>query len=173
MGAPDLRITYGENRGEPLLDDVIIPVTGPDNTRRIAGWDPAMQMEGMPLLHLRSQQDGAEHPGWVDWFEKFGHRKKGQSRGVHYQNARLAIDAVRENVGFFICGLSLLLQDVRNGTIVLPFPPSESLDAPQSYWLHVRPDAANRPQIQRFVAWLHAEANETAREIVALLGKQA
>lgn len=171
LGAPDLRITYGENRGEALLFDVILPVTGPDNTRRIADEDAAQQMEGMPLLHLKSHQNGNLHPGWVEWFEKFGHRTKGPSRGVQYQNARLAIAAMRENVGFFIGGLSLFLDDVKNGAAVLRFPVSEHLKSPHPYRLQIRPDAANRPQIERFVTWLRAEAKEAQREIDRLIGR--
>ena len=170
LGAPDLRISYGDGQGEALLSDVILPVTGPDNTRRILGEDAALQMEGMPLLHLKSHQTGKVHPGWVEWFEKFGHRTKGPSRGVQYQNARLAIAAMRENVGFFIGGLSLFLDDVKNSAAVLPFPLSEHLKSPQPYRLQIRPDAANRPQVQRFVTWLRAEAKETQREINTLVG---
>lgn len=169
LGAPDLRITYGEERGEVLLSDVILPVTGLDNTRRIATGNILMQMEGMPLLHLKSHQDGKHHPGWVEWFEKFGHRTTGPGRGVQYQNARLAIAAMRENVGFFIGGLSLFLDDIKTKTAMLPFPVSEHLKSPHPYRLDIRPDAANQPQVQRFVTWLRAEAKATQREVDALI----
>ena len=165
LGTPDLRILYGEEPGEPLFRDVIVPVTGPDNTRRIADWDPILQMEGMPLLHLKSHQDGSDHPGWVEWFEKYGHRKKGTARGVHYQNARLAMEAVRQNVGFLICGLSLLLLELETGSIVLPFPMSEHLPATYPYRLRTRTDSVHRPQIQRFITWLRDEAKDTQHMI--------
>jgi LysR family transcriptional regulator, glycine cleavage system transcriptional activator len=170
LGAPDLRITYGEGHGEALLSDVILPVSGPDNTRRILGEDAAQQMDGMPLLHLKSHQNGKVNPGWVEWFEKFGHRTKGPSRGVQYQNARLAIAAMRENVGFFIGGLSLFLDDVKDKTAILPFPVSEHLKSPHPYRLQIRPDAVNRPQVQRFVTWLRTEASGAQREIDRLVG---
>lgn len=165
LGTPDLRIVYGEEPGELLFRDVIIPVTGPDNTRRIADWDPVLQMEGMPLLHLKSHQDGSDHPGWVEWFEKYGHRKKGPDRGVRYPNARLATEAVRQNVGFLVCGLSLILLDLETGLIVLPFPMSEHLVAPHPFRLRTRTDSVHRPQIQRFIAWLRSEAKDTRHKI--------
>lgn len=168
LGTPDLRIIYGEEPGELLFRDVIIPVTGPDNTRRIADGDPVLQMEGMPLLHLKSHKDGSDHPGWVEWFEMFGHRKKGPDRGVHYPNARLATEAVRQNVGFLVCGLSLILLDLEAGSIVLPFPMSEHLAAPHPYRLRTRADSAHRPQIQRYIAWLRNEAQDTWHKIDAL-----
>lgn len=165
LGAPDLRIYYGDGPDESLFTDVLLPVTGPDNTRRIADWDPILQMEGMPLLHLRIQRDSVDHPGWVDWFHQFGHRKSGPDRGVHYQHARVALDAVRENVGFLVCGLSLVLNDLEDGSIVHPFPMSEHLIAPHPYRIHLRADAERRPQVQRFVAWLRSTASDTQREI--------
>jgi len=170
LGAPDVRVDHGAGPGEPLLTDVLLPVTGPDNTRRIADWDPVLQMEGMPLLHLNSQRDGDDHPGWVEWFRKFGHRETGPDRGVHYQHARLALEAVRENVGFLVCGLSLVLSDLRDGSIVAPFPASQSITAPHPYRLTLRPDAEKRPQVQRFVAWLRSTSNETCLDIQQLVG---
>ena len=168
LGAPDLRIVYDGEPGEVLFRDVVIPVTGPDNTRRMANLAPALQMEGMPLLHLKSHRESGSQPGWVQWFERFGHRKTGPDRGVHYPNARLALDAVRQNVGFLVCGLSLVLNDLESGTIVLPLPVSEHLAAPNPYRLRIREDAAHRPQLQKFIDWLRDEAAATQRKIERL-----
>lgn len=170
LGSPDLRIVLGEEPGEPLFRDIIVPVTGPDNTRRMFDWDPGLQMEGMPLLHLKSNRESRDYPGWVDWFKAFGHRKTGQDRGVHYANARLAIEAVRQNVGFWVCGLSLLLQDLDKQSVVLPFPASEHLPAPHPYRLRTSATAAHRPQIQKFAAWLGGQAQETRRRIAEIAG---
>lgn len=165
LGAPDVRIDYGGMSGEVLYTDILVPVTGTDNSRRIADWDPVLQMEGMPLLHLNAQRDLTDHPGWVEWFRAFGHRESGTDRGVHYKHARVALEAVRENVGFLVCGLSLVLQDLKEGTIVHPFPTAQHLAAPKAYRLKLRPDAAGRPQVQRFATWLRYEAAATRTDI--------
>ncbi len=165
IGTPDIRITYDDGRGEPLFRDLFVPVTGPDNTRRIADWDEQMPMEGMPLLHLTAHRERADMPGWVEWFGQFGQRKKGPQRGVHYKNARLALEAVRANVGFLVCGLSLVLEDLAKGTIVLPFAVSQHMVAPHPYRLSVRPEAENRPQVARFLRWLRSEAEATQRQL--------
>lgn len=167
LGAPDMRVVYGDTPGEPLYRDILLPVTGPDNTRRIADWDPVLQMEGMPLLHLKAQRDNEGHPGWVEWFGKFGHRESGPDRGVHYQNMRLALDAVRQNVGFLVAGLSLVQHDLDAGTIVLPYPVSHHLVAPHPYQMMLRPGAEARPQVQRFVAWLREATKVTQQQVSA------
>jgi LysR family glycine cleavage system transcriptional activator len=170
LGAPDVRVTYGEGRDEPLFTDVLLPVAGPDNLRRIAGKAPALQMEGMPLLHLKDQVDGVGPPGWVAWFRRFGHRESGQDRGVRYQHARVALEAVRQNVGFMVCGLSLVQAALESGDVANPFPLSQHLVAPHPYRLRLRQDAERRPQVLRFAAWLRSEAAYTRRRIEAVTG---
>jgi LysR family transcriptional regulator, glycine cleavage system transcriptional activator len=165
LGAPDVSVVYGDGRGESLFTDALLPVTGPDNLRRIAGKDPAKQMEGMPLLHLKAQLESPDHPGWVEWLRKYGHRDAGPDRGVRYQHARLALEAVRQDVGFLVCGLSLLQDDLKDGRVVNPFPMSQIVSAPHPYRLRLRQDSEKRPQVLRFAAWLRGEAAETRGDI--------
>lgn len=165
LGTPDLRIFSDDDGGEVLFRDLLVPITGPDNLRRLADWDPVNQMEGLPLLHLKEQIENENCPGWVDWFEKFGHRESGTDRGVHYNNARLALKAVKLNVGFMVCGLSLVLRDLQEGTIVHPFPLSQHLTAAQPYRLRLRSGAEKQPQLQKFVEWLMATAHETKEKL--------
>ncbi|MDU8945366.1 LysR family transcriptional regulator [Ovoidimarina sediminis] len=171
LGAPDCRIEYGGTSGEPLYTDILMPITGPDNVRRIGDWDPVLQMQGMPLLHLEAHRRSDNHPGWVAWFETFGHRREGPDRGPHYQHARVALEAVRDNVGFLVCGLSLAARDVAEGRVVLPLPREQHLLAPEPYRLAIRPEALARPQLQRFVAWLTDEIARTVEEIAHLSGR--
>ena len=173
LGAPDLRIGNGPETGENLFTDALLPVAGPDNIRRIAAWDAEMEMEGMPLLHLKSQKDDGNHPGWVQWFAAFGHRRTGPDRGVIYPNARLAVQSVRLEAGFLVCGLSLVFQDLDTGSVVLPFPLAQHLIAPHPYRMKLRPDAANRPQTQRFIEWLRGEAVKTERRIKDMTGRNS
>ncbi|MFV2035862.1 MAG: LysR family transcriptional regulator, partial [Halocynthiibacter sp.] len=118
IGAPDCRIEYGPPAsGEILFTDYLVPVATKDNLRRIADWDEHMPMEGMPLLHLQQQRDDPARPGWTDWFDQYGQRREGTDRGVHYRHARLALEAVRQDVGFLVCGLSLIQEDLAAGRV--------------------------------------------------------
>jgi LysR family glycine cleavage system transcriptional activator len=167
LGAPDCRIEYTDpGRGEELFRDLLLPVTGPDNLRRIANWDAQMPLEGMPFLHLEAQRDDPRRPGWPQWVEKFGNRRDGAGRGVHYRHARLALEAVRQNVGFLICGLSLVEADLESGRIVLPYSAYQSLTAPMPYVLTVSSHGTLRPQLQRFLDWLRGEARLTRQSLL-------
>lgn len=168
LGAPDCRIEYGPlGKGEELYTDRLVPVTGFDNLRRMAGWDEQMPLEGMPLLHLEAQRDDPLRPGWPQWIERFGDRREGAGRGVHYRHARLALEAVRLNVGFLVCGLSLVEADLTAGRVFLPYPAQQCLIAPMPYVLTVASHGAMRPQLQRFCDWLRCEARQTRESIEA------
>lgn len=167
LGAPDCRIEYTDpGRGEELFRDHLLPVTGPDNLRRIADWDAQMPLEGMPFLHLEAQRDDPQRPGWPTWVERFGYRREGAARGVHYRHARLALEAVRQNVGFLICGLSLVEDDLAQGRIMLPYPADQSLVAPKPYVMTVTAHGTLRPQLLRFLDWLRGEARLTRQSLV-------
>ena len=169
LGAPDCRIEYGaQAQGEELFTDRFLPVTGPDNLRRVADWDAVMDMEGMPLVHLERARDDPDLPGWPEWIAQFGHRREGADRGVHYRHLRLALEAVRQNVGFLICGLALAADDLAEKRIFMPFGPAEHMIAPHPYRLVIREGAEARPQLQRFADWLRCEAAETARYLSSI-----
>ena len=86
---------------------------------------------------------------------------------MHYRNARLALEAVRKDVGFLVCGLSLIENDLGKETIVHPFPGSKSLLAPLPYVLSVSTHGAARPQLQRFCEWLRNQAHRTRKNLEA------
>ena len=159
LGAPDCRIDYADlGTGEVLYSDCLLPITGPDNLRRVADWDETMPLEGMPFLHLEAHRDDPLRPGWPDWVARFGNRREGAGRGVHYRHARQAIEAVREEVGFLICGWSLIARDLALGTIVMPYPREHCLVAPRPYVLSIAAHPPPRPQLVRFCDWLRAQA---------------
>ena len=166
LGAPDCRIEYGEpSNGEELFRDRLLPVVSPANVYRMDSGDGNISLEGMPLLHSEAQRDDGMRPGWLDWIAQFGYRSIGVDRGVHYRNSRLAMEAVRKDVGFLVCGLSLIERDLANGSVVHPFPTEKNILAPLPYVLNVSTHGAVRPQLQRFCDWLRNQATQTRKSL--------
>jgi LysR family glycine cleavage system transcriptional activator len=162
LGAPDCRIEYGPDaQGEVLYNDYLLPVGNPSLFRRIGDRTAGQSMEGLPLLHLEAQRDRDDRLGWPDWFEHYGQRQDGLDRGVHYRHGRVAMDAVRQSVGFLFYGLSLFLDDLEGNDVGLPFPPEMSLRAPYPYRMQLHEEGAMRPQMQRFCDWLRTEIQST------------
>lgn len=159
LGAPDCRIEYGPpDKGEELFRDRLLPAVSPNNLYRIDIGDGQVSLEGMPFMHLEAQRDDDMHPGWQEWVAAFGYRNEGAERGMHYRSARLALEAVRQGVGFLVCGLSLIERDLADGAVVLLFPAHQSLVAPMPYILTVNARGSIRPQLRRFCDWLRDQA---------------
>ena len=168
LGAPDIRVEYGGlESGTPLFSDYLIPVCSPDNLRRIAGYDTEHEMEGMPLLHLEEHRSQEDRPGFLEWFQAFGTRRTGADRGPYYKRAAMALEAVRKDVGFLVCGISLIEKDLEKGSLVHPFPSHMGLPAPQPFRIEVSKKNAQRPQLRRFVEWLKKEAAESQDRIAS------
>jgi len=162
--APDCRIIYGDQKeGKVLYRDRIIPVASLDNIRRFDPEDRLDGLVGMPFLHLESQRDREDRPGWPEWIARFGRRAEGAARGIHYKHAKHALEAVRKDVGFLVCGLSLMEADLDEGNFLPIVPMRENLLAPHPYVFQITPRQLMRPQIIRFGEWLMGEASITAR----------
>jgi LysR family glycine cleavage system transcriptional activator len=162
--SPDCRIYYGDPaEGEILYRDRLLPVASLDNLRRFDPSDRIDGLSGMPFLHLESQRDDQDRPGWPEWVERFGRRTEGAARGVHYRHAGLALEAVRKDVGFLVCGLSLMEADLDAGNFRPIVAMTENLVAPHPYVLQITPRQPMRPQMLRFCEWLLGEAAITAR----------
>lgn len=173
LGAPDIRVEYGgQEKGEPLFSDYFVPVCSPDNLRRIADYDTENEMEGMPLLHLEEHRCKDERPGFPNWFEAFGTRLTGADRGPYYRRAEMALEAVRKDVGFLVCGISLIKRDLDNGSLVLPFPVEQGLAAPHPFRIWQREKSQQRPQYRRFIEWLKQEAAATEALIAGYKAQQ-
>ncbi len=162
MGAPDIRVEYGDYaKGEPLFTDYLVPVCSPDNLRRIADYDAEHEMEGMPLLHLEEHRSEVDRPGFREWFQTFGMRRTGAERGPYYKRAEMALEAVKKDVGFLLCGISLIKGDLESGFLVLPYPAEKGLAASKPFRMHLREQTSQRPQLRRFVEWVKREARDT------------
>ncbi len=178
--------------GEPIYSEVFLPVGSPENAARITDpypttadfstprylpvgtfsdedriWRHSQQgsLEGFPLLHIKSRSDAPGTPGWVDWLAAFPYERTSPERDVQYALVRNALESVKSGAGLLVCGLSCVLDDLKKGTLGLPFTGKDCLQAEHPYRLLVRPEARSRLQVRHFVDWLRAEAAKTRDEM--------
>jgi len=171
LGAPDMRIGRSDDpKGMPLFRDIHVAITGPDNLRRLGDWDRDFELEGLPLLHLDGSLAEARIPGWPEWVEKHGQRREGADRGVNYRHLRQALAAVRENVGFLICGLCLARADLDAGSVVLVYPAERHLSEVAPYRMFLRDATRTTAQVRRFADWLLEQARESQEWVDATTG---
>lgn len=155
--APDAR------RAQLLFHDHVLPVTSPENERRVAALDGPTRLEGFPLLHVDFYRDDARAPKWPDWLSARGLTRTAPERGIRSQRIAPAVDAVLANAGFAMCGVVLLREAIETGRLSLPFPVDSGRRTSQAFQARFRAETLQRPQLRRFRQWLLDEAAVTRR----------
>ncbi len=176
VGQIDCEISFGPNNviaaDEILFRDFVLPISSPENIRRLAGVRLRDRLEGFPLLHVDCYKDDRRVPNWAAWIAANGLRRTAPQRGIRFQRIKPAADAVLANAGVAICGLALLAPYIEDGSLSLPFPLSTGSWTKYAFRAGFRPGSLNRPQVRAFRQWLIREAAGT-RAWLARLTKTA
>jgi LysR family glycine cleavage system transcriptional activator len=108
------------------------------------------------LLHDDTVAEGTARPNWTDWLQAAGVSGVDGSRGPHFSDASLALEAAIEGLGVALAIKPLLCGEIEAGRLVVPFDFAER--ANWSYFL-VTPDAvAGNPAVVAFRDWILAQA---------------
>lgn len=162
IGQIDCKISFGPRRRDGsddlLFRDFVLPISSPENTRRISGIALRERLEGFPLLHLDFYKEDPSAPNWADWIKWQRLKRTEPNRGIRFQRIKPALEAVRADAGLTICGLALLGPSIDDGTLSLPFPLSTGQWTDHAFQAHFRPEALLRPQVKRFREWLLNQA---------------
>jgi LysR family transcriptional regulator, glycine cleavage system transcriptional activator len=164
IGQVDCEISFGPRRNardDLLFRDFLVPISSPENTRRISNVALHDRLEGFPLLHLDFYKEDPGAPNWAAWIKTQRLKRTEPNRGIRFQRIKPALEAVRANAGLTICGLALLGPHIDDGTLSLPFPVSTGQWTDHAFQASFRPDALVRPQVKRFREWLAGEATVT------------
>jgi LysR family glycine cleavage system transcriptional activator len=165
IGQVDCEISFGPERAnagdELLFRDFVLPISSPENTRRISNIAVRDCLEGFPLLHLDFYREDPSAPNWTTWIKAQRLKRADPGRGIRFQRIRAALEAVRANAGLTICGLALLAPYIEDGSVSLPFPMSSGRWTRHVFQARFRADSLLRPQVKRFREWLVGEAAVT------------
>jgi LysR family glycine cleavage system transcriptional activator len=162
IGRVDCEISFRPQRSnaheEPLFRDFVLPVSSPENTRRISKVALRDRLEGFPLLHLDFYKEDPSAPSWSTWIKTQRLRRTAPNRGIRFQRINAALEAVRADAGLTICGLALLVPHIEDGSLSLPFPVSTGRWTDHIFQARFHPDALQRPQVRRLREWLLGQA---------------
>lgn len=158
----DCKISFGPRSDSTnsalLFHDFLLPISSPENTRRVAKLKKHDRLEGFPLLHLDLYKDDPVAPGWPDWIKLHKLKRTMPNRGIRFQRIVPTLDAVLANAGFAICGLALISHYIDDGRVSLPFPIDTGAWTEHAFQASFGNDALVRPQVRRFKTWLLAES---------------
>jgi LysR family glycine cleavage system transcriptional activator len=165
IGQVDCEISFGSQRrsacDDILFRDFVLPISTPENTRRISNVALRDRLEGFPLLHLDFYKEDPSAPNWAAWIKAQRLKRTEPNRGIRFQRIKPALEAVRANAGLTICGLALLGPYIEDGTLSLPFPVSTGQWTDHAFQARFRPESLLRPQVKRFREWLVGQAAAT------------
>jgi LysR family transcriptional regulator, glycine cleavage system transcriptional activator len=165
IGRVDCEISFGPQRAnaheEPLFRDFVLPISSPENTRRISRVAMRERLEGFPLLHLDFYKEDPSAPSWSTWIKTQRLKRTEPNRGIRFQRINAVLEAVRADAGLTICGLALLEPYIEDGSLSLPFPVSTGRWTDHVFQVRFHPDALQRPQVRRFREWLLGQAKIT------------
>lgn len=169
LGKVDCEISFrqppGEANSDLLFRDFVVPIGSPANVRRTASLPPESRLEGFPLLHLDFYKDDPAALSWPAWLARNGIARTAPERGMRFQRITAALDAILASAGFSLCGLAMLLDRVKDGSIALPYPISTGSWSDHAFVARFRQDIALRPHLIRFRRWLAEESRATAEEL--------
>jgi LysR family transcriptional regulator, glycine cleavage system transcriptional activator len=172
LGRSDVEVHFRaphENENATVLfHDFIVPISSPDNVRRIGRLKKRASLEGFPLLHLDFYKNDPAALGWPEWIEKNSHERSAPQRGIRFQRIAPGVEAVVSHAGLMMCGLALILDRFKANDVMLPFPVQSGVPTSHAFVAAFRADSLLRPQVRRFRAWLETEARETVQALEAM-----
>ncbi|MFN3912792.1 LysR family transcriptional regulator [Hyphomonas sp.] len=170
LGPADCEIRFGAPKDghDVLFADYIVPISSPENDRRISTLSKLDRLEGFPLLHLDAYKDDPAVEGWAAWIKANKMRRTAPERGIRFQRISAVLEAVLADAGLTLCGLGLISDLVSAGRIAAPFGLEGGSWTSHAYFARFRPDALHRPQVRRFRDWLVAEAQTTKSQLTRL-----
>lgn len=92
---------------------------------------------------------------WHAWCSQAGLEKTIVPAGLRLNDSNLVLEAVRLGAGVALERRSLVAGAIARGELVQLT--AVTVPYPWHYWLTVSPQAENRPEIARFIAWLEEE----------------
>jgi LysR family glycine cleavage system transcriptional activator len=108
------------------------------------------------LIHDDTIPDLRERPSWEEWLKAAGVEGVDATRGPHFSDAGLALEAAMDGLGVALALKPLVSADVAAGRLAIPFP--VAVPSRHAYYLVSSPAIAERPAVAAFRQWLLAEA---------------
>jgi len=158
---------YPGLRAERLFEETVFPVCSP---RLVSGSRPLKHPRDLrhhTLIHSEWQAQGATWPNWRMWLLAAGVEGIDPTRGLHFSQIALAIQATIDGQGVVLGNTSLVADDLDAGRLVRPFELALKGEANFAYYVVSPRSVADRPLVSAFRDWLFEEAGETHRRLAA------
>ncbi|HXF77695.1 MAG TPA: transcriptional regulator GcvA [Usitatibacter sp.] len=147
---------YPGTRSDEVFSVRYVPVCSPKLLRGEHPLRTPGDLRHHTLLHDDTVSEEGARPSWSDWLALAGVEDIDATRGPHFGDAALALDAAIEGLGVTLAIESLLTADIAAKRLAVPF----RIPAPTgySYYLVTPEAAAESSAVSSFRSWLLEEA---------------
>ena len=159
--APVAMVRFGDGRYpgarvDEVFSAVYVPVCSPKLRRASRPLKQPSDLRYHTLLHDETVIEEGARPSWGAWLESVGITDIDATRGTHFTDASLSLEAALEGMGVALAMKPLVRSEVEAGRLVMPF----NITAPASYAYYLvtaesaKPDSA----VAAFREWLLRES---------------
>ena len=160
-----------------LFDETLTPTVSRSLWQRIAtGQAPPLAKPADLAQHTLLEEDddraSSEFLSWRHWLAR---QQLGALEPKHWLSLTYTYQQVQAALaghGVALARLPLVIDAIERGELVEPFGDTGRIVSPYSYWMVLGSAARARPEVQRFAAWIGAEAERT-RAAVGAAGARA
>jgi len=159
--APVAMVRFGDGRYpgahvDEVFSAVYVPVCSPRLMTGAHGLRKPDDLRFHTLLHDDTVLEEGARPSWADWLEAVGIHGIDASRGPHFSDASLSLEAALEGMGVALAMKPLVRSEIEAGRLVVPF----DITAPASYSYYLVTPEGSRGEgtVSEFRHWLLAEA---------------
>jgi LysR family glycine cleavage system transcriptional activator len=161
----DIAIRFGTGdypglRVDRLFQEMVFPVCSP---KLLTGRHPIREPRDLlhhNLIHLDYQAQGAVWPNWRMWMLAAGIRDFDDTRGLHFGQTALVLQAAIEGQGVALGESALVSADLEAGRLVKPFELALKAPPQFAYFLISPLETAETPIVKAFREWIISEASE-------------
>lgn len=164
----DVAIRFGSGRypemvADRLFEETIFPVCSPILISRKPLREPNDVLDHI-LIHVDWKAEGETWPDWQAWLTAAGVRDRGEARGLHFQQATLAIEAAVNGHGIALGESTVVADDIMYGRLVKPF--EVELKSPLSFAYYVLCPTHKKTDelVDSFRDWILNEAGPRDRK---------
>lgn len=149
---------YPGSHVDEVFSAVYVPVCSPRLLKGEHALKKPDDLRYHTLLHDDTVIEEGARPTWNDWFHAAGITDIDATRGPHFNNAALALDAAIEGMGVTLAIKPLVTTDIQAKRLAVPF----DISSPTEYaYFLVTPEAsAENRAVSSFRTWLLDEARQ-------------
>lgn len=162
----DFRISYGNKANDfdhyvELFTDWVVPACSP----ALAGGGKLAKPSDIldfPLLGIEWARDHWPPPGWAEWAASIGAPYRRAPGEVAFSLSGAAIEAAINGRGFVLAQISMTMDDIAAGRLVVPF--NRGIQLPEPYFLAWDRSALEKPFGMNLHRWLISMGKRQQRQ---------